>query len=49
MLEDDQHALAEVALAILGRRGFALAGSGAIREHGLTTKIIENFLPQSFQ
>lgn len=42
MLEDDQRTLAEVALAILGRRGFALAGSGAIREHGLTTRPTED-------
>ena len=42
MIEDFQRKLAQDALIVLGPLGFVLAGSGAIREHGIIARPTED-------
>lgn len=47
-LRDRQHAVAQIALKAVGESGFALAGSGAMREHGVIdrpTQDVDLFTP----
>ena len=37
-----QQAITRIALAASGSSGFALAGSGAIREHGVISRVTED-------